>query len=164
VHILARSAQPTGLGGEDGFVTRWRFLELPVLAAPLRSDALRIRLSAPGSIASTAPVAFDSEPLVHSLERASGSSLVLPNLLSYVPCAKLPRLRDGTAEVPNRIVGFQYTWPVGNGTTPFEGVLDLYRLDRLPVTSASGVDTGVGTYEVDRRLLGAALAAPDSPP
>jgi hypothetical protein len=45
--------------------------------------------------------------------------------------------------------------------SPFDGVGDLYRLERMPLSDSIGLPrTGV-VYEVDRRLPGSLVAAPD---
>ena len=117
-----------------------------------------------GAVAVTAPVTYATEPLARPLEGTKSTSLVLPNLLMYVPCARQPRLRDGVAEVPRHVVavGDTLTPALGTGVGPFDGVLDLYTLDRIPLTDSKDPSGGVAVYTVGRRIPGSAQAAPEA--
>ena len=145
----------------------WRFLSAPELPPPEEgASAVRLVLRSsvpPGSVlAVTAPVTYASERLVRRLDAPRSLSLVLPNMLMYVPCARQPRLSEGIVEVPNEIVAFLYSLPVGLPTSPFSGLFDVYRLQRLPLADASGAPRGAVLYDVDRRIPGAQTARPDS--
>jgi len=106
---------------------------------------------------------------VRRLDAPGSVSLVLPNMLIYVPCARQPRLSEGVVEVPNEIVAFERSYPVGLATSPFSGLLDLYQLDRLPLTDAKGVPlTDLNwtprmavLYDVGERIPGSETATPD---
>jgi len=147
------------------FVT-WRLLSTQELPSPEQgASAVRFVLRgsvAPGSaLAVTAPVAYANERLARRMAGTSALSLVLPNMLMYVPCARQPRLDDGVVEAPRQIVGFLYAWPVGLPTSPFSGLPDLYRIQRLPLANAFGTPNGSVLYDVDRRIPGALTAPPD---
>jgi len=145
----------------------WRFLLAPQLPSPKEgASAVRVVLPrndvAPGSaLATTAPVTYGSERLVRRLDEAGSLSLVLPNMLMYVPCARQPRLSDGVGEVPSQIVADIRSYPVGLGTSPFNGLFDLYRLQRFPLADAKGTPHGAVLFEVDRQIPGALTAPPD---
>ena len=47
-------------------------------------------------------------PLSQRLDDEGSRSLVLPSLVTYFPCIRLPELRDGVVEVPDHIV----TYPI----------------------------------------------------
>jgi len=147
-------------------VVTWRFLSAPELP-PREQGASAVRFAlrsgiAPGSaLAVTAPVTYTSEHLSLRLAEASALPLVLPNMLMYVPCARQPRLDDGVVEAPSEIVAFLYAWPVGLGASPFSGLFDLYRLQRLPLADGTGLPRGSVLYDVDRRIPGATQATPD---
>ena len=105
----------------------------------------------------TAPVTYEDEPLARLLDR-NAPSLALPNLLTYVPCVKQPRVA-GVAEVPNLLVAFRDTmWPLGTGTSPFDELPELYRFVRMPLSDSQDPPGEVAVYEVDRRIDGAAVA------
>ena len=144
----------------------WRFLSAQELPRPEDGAravrfSLRGRVSPGSALAVTAPVTYASEPLVQRLTGTTDSSLVIPNMLMYLPCAGQPRLDDGVVETPRQIVAFLYAWPVGLPTSPFSGVLDLYRLQRFPLADATGTPRGSALYDVDRRIPGALTAPPD---
>jgi len=149
-------------------IETWRFFSAPELPSPGEgATAVRVvlRSSVPGStLAITAPVAYASERLVRRLDGAGSLSLVLPNMLMYVPCARQPRLSDGAVEAPGQIVAFLGSWPVRLTTSPFNGLPDLYRLRRLPLADAKGTPRGAILYDVDRRIPGALTAPPDKTP
>jgi hypothetical protein len=152
---LASDARP-----ELGY---WRFngaTSLP--AAPPGADALRFAVAtaaAPAAgIGLTPPVTYDDEALTRLLGR-SQPALATPNLLTYFPCLRLPPVRRGVAEVPKAIVAFRDSmWPIGAGTSPFDGVTDLYPLVRLPLSDSADPPDDVVVYIVDTHSPGAALA------
>jgi arabinosyltransferase B len=140
----------------------WRFLPAGSLPArPGVADAVRIVVESTivpgGSIGITAPLSYEDESLAHRLSR-SAPSLALPNLYTYVPCVEQPALQ-GHVEVPNLIVGQEGTlWPIGTGTSPFDGLPRVYNLVRLPLTDSPDPPGDVAIYEVDRRIPGGVLA------
>jgi hypothetical protein len=103
-----------------------------------------------------------AEPLARRLGKSGSASLVLPNLVPYFPCARLPRLRNGLAEVPDTIVSYPnefspIRYPL---TSPFVGVLDLYPLRRLRLEpTPDGADSEIEVFEIDRTIPGG-LPAP----
>jgi hypothetical protein len=147
---------------------QWRLLAATELPRPVpAADVARVTLSrSVGSvtaIAVTDLVSYTNEPLVQQMVARSSPSLVLPNLVSYFPCAPLPPLRNGVVEVPQHIVtshDWGNTWPLRfMGTSPFEGVLDLYALERLPLADSRYVP-GIVVFGVDQRIPGAKLVRP----
>jgi hypothetical protein len=83
---------------------------------------------------------------------------VLPNLRTYLPCVTQPRVR-GSVDVPGTIVGLRGSlWPLGTGTSPFEGILELYSLVRLPLSDSPNPPDDVSVYVVDQRIEGGAVA------
>lgn len=166
VETLDTSEISTGFTYEPGSVP-WRFIaggELP--ARNRRANAMRITLHsgvAPGTtIAVTAPVTYATENLVRRLDDSGSASLVLPNLVTYFPCARLPLLRNGIAEVPRQIVVLRNSVsPVRYGaTSPFAGVLDLYPLERVTMADSSNPPEEFVVLGVDRRIPGAKVAPP----
>ena len=146
----------------------WRFIAAGTLEPPPPgATAVRVGLvndSPPGAaIAVTAPVTYTSEPLERRLQRAGSTALVQPNLLTFIPCADLPRLNSGIVDVPSTIVTTRESLtPVRyTATSPFTGVLDLYNLERLPLTDSKDPPRMVAVFAVDRGIRGAALAKPD---
>jgi hypothetical protein len=146
-------------------IVYWRFYSAGNLpATPNEATVVRFALRAdlgPGqAIGLTAPVAYENDQLARVLRRES-PTLVLPNLLTYFPCVKQPRV-GGVAEVPRLIVAFRDTmWPLGTGTSPFDQLPDLYPLVRLPLSDSREPPDEVAVYAVDRRIDGAAVAPPD---
>jgi hypothetical protein len=144
----------------------WRFLSTQELPPPEQgATAARFLLPssvAPGSaVAVTAPVAYANERLLDRFGGSGARSLVMPNMLMYLPCARQPRLEDGTVEVPRQVVAFLYSWPVGLAASPFTGVSDLYTIQRLPLTDVDGAARGSVVYDVDPRIPGARTAEPE---
>jgi hypothetical protein len=148
---------------------QWRFFpaaELP--ARPQEATVVRVALrGAEGlssAIAITAPLSYSNEPLLGRLGRSGARTLVPPNFMTYVPCVDLPRLRNGTVEVPQQIIAPRDTlWPMfGRDTSPFESLLDLYRLERLPLADSRYPPGNLVLYDVDRRIPGAVVLLPDA--
>ena len=141
----------------------WRFYSAGKMQPPSGVSAVRLSVHAKGvpgaAVGLTAPVSYEDEQLTKLLEREA-PALALPNLLTYLPCVDQPRV-SATAEVPHVIVAFRDSmWPLGTGTSPFDGLPDLYRLIRLPLSDSPDPPGEVAVYEVDRRLEGAAVAPP----
>jgi hypothetical protein len=152
---LASDARP-----ELGY---WRFYGAGSLPpAPAGADAVRLSVQTRGAAGAalglTPPVAYEDEPLDRLLER-NRPELALPNLLTYVPCIRLPHVNRGAAQVPRLIVAFRdSTWPLGSGTSPFDGVTELYPLVRLPLSDSAQPPDDVAVYAVDEHIDGAAPA------
>ncbi len=146
----------------------WRFhADGSLPPAPAGANAVRfsVRTGGPSGagIGFTAPVTYTDETLASMLEREV-PPLVLPNLLTYVPCVELPVLR-GIASVPTSILATRDSmWPLGTGTSPFEHVTDLYPLVRLPLTDSPDPPEEVTVYVVEQRVEGEALLPPVSQP
>jgi hypothetical protein len=139
----------------------WRFVPLDSLPqAPAGAEAIRLHLAGGGPVAVTAPVRYESTRLRDLLEVRS-PSLALPNLLTYVPCVQQPRL-GGVAEPPKAILAFRNsTWPLGTGTSPFDGITGVYQLVRLPLTQSAHQPNEVAVYVVDQRIDGGQLVPPE---
>jgi hypothetical protein len=140
-------------------VVYWRFV--PLTPGPAGARALRIRSVAGSTVAVTAPVTYENTRLADVLESRS-PSLALPNLLTYVPCVQQPQL-GGVAEAPKAIVAFRNSmWPLGTGTSPFDGITGVYQLVRLPLDDPARQPNEVAVYVVDQRIEGGLLLPPDS--
>ena len=139
----------------------WHFFgpaELP--DPPAGAETMRIVLT-PGAdpgpaVAVTAPVAFSENPLVDELRPERGRTLVLPAALMYLPCIELPHLANGVVEVPRHIVSanIEFT-PLGNATSPFVGLFDLYPIERVPWADLDNPPAEITVYRVDPRIPGA---------
>jgi Mycobacterial cell wall arabinan synthesis protein len=117
-----------------------------------------------GAIVVAAPVTFAGKPLDDELHTDDSRSLVLPPLVTYLPCARLPQLGKGVVEVPGHVVSANIEFnPIGGAaTSPFLGLLDLYRVERLPRAEADGAPDEITVFRVDRRIPGALEAPPDA--
>lgn len=133
-----------------------------------RATAVRVTLHAapgPGSaLAVTAPVRYSSEPLTSRIALSEARTLVLPNLLMYFPCARLPLLGQGVVEAPDHIVSWReqdspFRYPI---TTPFLGVVDLYDLEHLPTTDSDDAPADVLAFDVDQLIPGAVRVPPEA--
>jgi Mycobacterial cell wall arabinan synthesis protein len=155
--------------GRGSEVVPWRLVttdELP--AQPQAADSFRVALRRelpPGpALAVTAPVTYNTASLSGRLGTAQARTLVLPNVLTYFPCAQLPVLASGAVEVPQHVVTtLDGAWVLEDReTSPFRGVLDLYPLQRLPVADSSDAPRDVvAVYAVDRHVPGAMQALPE---
>ena len=146
----------------------WRFFpaaELPSRIAGSDSVRFALRGTAPtGSAAAvSAPVSYTNRRLAEQLDPGASSSLILPNLLTYFPCVDQPRLSDGVIEAPGAVVAHRDSLiPVfGGKSSPFEGILDLYRLTRLPLTDSAEPPDNVVLYDLDSRIPGGVRVPPD---
>ncbi|MDQ3672037.1 MAG: arabinosyltransferase, partial [Actinomycetota bacterium] len=150
---------------EAGAVVTWRFLargELPSHAeeANVVRIVLRSRVTPGVALAVTAPVTYSNETLTRRLSRRE-SSLVMPSLVTFFPCARLPRLGGGVVDPPGEIVLPRSSLTVLRFTgSPFQGILDLYGLERLPLSDSENPPSEVVVFGVDHRLPGGAMASP----
>lgn len=109
----------------------------------------------------TAPFTYASETLARRLNTGESPSLVLPSLVTYFPCARLPRLSDGTVEPPAEIlVPRDSSSPVRFRGSPFHRVFDLYARARLPLDDSENAPSEFVVFGVDQRIPGATLVAP----
>jgi hypothetical protein len=112
-----------------------------------------------GVVALTAPVSYENVALAELVEAEGIRTLVLPNLVTYVPCAEQPEIAAGVAEPARLVVAFDQTlWPVTAGTSPFDALPRLYPLTRLPTTDSPEPPQDLAVYLVDRRVEGAVEA------
>jgi hypothetical protein len=141
-------------------VSPWRFLPAGSLPPrPPGANALRLLLSSDpvpgGTVALTAPVTYRNALLADVLETEASPALVLPNLVTYFPCAQQPEVRGGVAEPPRVVVGFTQTiWPVTAGTSPFDALPRLYPLTRFPLTDSPDAASDVAVYLAAPRIAG----------
>ncbi len=104
-------------------------------------------------------LAGGSISLADETSSPSARTLVLPSLLLYFPCARLPELRDGVIEVPTHIVApYAQRVLAGYTTSPMLGVQDLYRIAREPLAKNAPRELTVDT--VNTALAGARLLPP----
>ena len=154
-----------GAASEAGAVLPWWFVpegELPL--RPPGANAVRVTFESdvsPGTaLALTAPVEYAHEPLSGLLDGSASRSLAFTDQLTYVPCVELPTLHHGIVEVPDHLV-VSGDWPspiADQFTSPFAGVLDLYPLERLPLSDSENPPPTTRVFKVDRRIPGAVLA------
>ena len=147
----------------------WRLVATGELPFPPRSIAnvFRIKRQSPAPpgtpLVVSGPVTYRSDELAPRLARSNGPTLILPDVLPYFPCARLPVLRDGAVEVPSHIVATREgDWLFQeNQRSPFSGLRDLYRLERMPIADSRDAPTeSLEVFAVDRRIAGAAQAPP----
>jgi hypothetical protein len=146
----------------------WRFFpakELPPRPAGADAVRLALRTSVPTNqtITVTAPVEYANQTLRDRIEQPAARTVVQPHLYPYVPCAQQPELRDGVLEAPNQIIGQRSTFfpTLNRPGTPFSGILDVYRLQRLPLSDSERPPRDVIVYDVDESLPGGVLAPPE---
>jgi hypothetical protein len=75
-----------------------------------------------------------------------------------MPCARLPRLEGGVAQVPGLLVAHLDLIAVERATAPFHGLSDLYGFRDLGVADSRVDPNGITVLWVDRRIPGAELA------
>jgi hypothetical protein len=147
--------------------TAWRFFAAGDLPTPEpRANSVRVTLLSdvppPVALAVTAPATYRNESLATQMSGPGSRTLVLPGLLMYLPCTRLPLLANGIVEVPTHVVSPRnqlgpFRYPV---TSPFIGVADLYDLEHLPISDSENAPGEVAVFAVDRRIPGAMLAPP----
>ncbi|MFY9579847.1 MAG: arabinosyltransferase domain-containing protein [Gaiellaceae bacterium] len=154
---FANDAQPGGR-------LYWRFdaagdLPSPPPGATAVRFAVHSDVEPAVPIGLTPPVTYVNETLARLLRRDK-PAVVVPNLLTYVPCANQPRV-SGVAEVPKLLIAFRTSlWPLSTDTSPFEDVPQLYDVVRLSLADSKDPPGDVAVYEVNRQIEGAVVAAP----
>lgn len=144
----------------------WRFVAAGELPTPdERANAVRVVLesaAAPGaSIAVTPPVTYTNRPLSEMLARRDARPLVLPSLQPAFPCARLPQLSDGVVEPPDHIVVPRDSRsPLRFSFSPFQHVLDLYGLERVPLADSANPPQNFVVFKVEKTIPGARIARP----
>jgi Mycobacterial cell wall arabinan synthesis protein len=160
-------ADDAGLGFDAlSGTSPWRFYtsaELP--APPADASFVRVTLTRDaqpgGTVAVSAPVTYATEPLAERLVGGS-TTLVMPNLFTYVPCAELPELRGGLVEVPGHVLVSPnpfspIRYPI---SSPFAGLVDVYELERLSTADSPDPPDELLAFEVRTDIPGAAVAEP----
>ena len=165
VLALRRDAVPIQARAEAGAIVEWRFV---TLAGPLRrprgSTVLRTTLWSADATAPivlvTAPVRYSRQPLTNLIARER--VLALANVAPAFPCVNQPAQHDGLVDVPRLILTSpDEESPVRfPGTSPFSGLLDLYRLRPLPLALSEGAPENLVAFELDT-LPGAVVVAPE---
>ena len=98
--------------------------------------------------------------LARLLEREMTTALASPEVLPYFPCARQPRLQGGVAEPPDLILTTRYYQdPLLYGTSPFNGVHDLYSVERLRVFGSYS-PKALRLYAVEKTIPGAVELPP----
>ena len=144
--------------GTELIASPWQFLAAASLPRPPGdADAVRIRAAdesrGPDAwLAVSAPVGYERETLSSALRRDGVRALVSPTLLLYFPCAAIPRLEDGVAELPDWVIIEErdVLWPLDQADSPFNAVLDLGALAKLPLADSEAPPERVRVYHVDR--------------
>ena len=150
-------------GSEGEPTIEWTFVPEGLLGIPPPGANL-VQLSVhsagvpPRALAVTGAVAYRSAPLKDMLRAPETPSLVWPNLVLYMPCARLPRLQRGVVEIPTLLVAHNELWPIDGGSSPFRGTLDVYKLRDLSVGDSRLPPAGIHVLWVDREIPGAVRA------
>ncbi len=157
----------------SGGVVLWRFVATGELPAPNpQANVVRVVFRSADLLATTlavtAPVTYANQELAPALNAPASRSFINPKLLTYFPCARQPLLRDGIVEVPNYVVGERILgeiWPLGpKSTSPFNGILDIYGLERLPIADSLDPPEKILVFGAARQIPGEVLASPDKTP
>jgi Mycobacterial cell wall arabinan synthesis protein len=154
---------------ETSGTSPWRFVassDLPQRGP--EANAARITLHSgvrPGSlVAVTSLVAYSNRSFGQLLARREGQTWVSPIVAPYIPCAVLPALRDGVADVPMYVISAFAVrdLPLGYATSPFNGISDVYELERITFADSDNAPRDdLGIFRVHDRILGAELLRPD---
>jgi hypothetical protein len=166
VGIVATDEIPDEFASEVNAVLAWRFVaasELPARApgANVVRISLQSEILTGSTLATTAPVTYASATLAQRLAGSRSPTLVMPSLLTFFPCARLPVLRGGAVEPPGEIVVPRWaTSLLQLRGSPFRGVLDLYEFERLPLADSPNPPREVLVFGVERRIPGALEAPP----
>jgi hypothetical protein len=168
VRRVRLDAVPLRSVSERGATVPWRFVAAGELQRPPRDATVtRLVLSSDEpsatTIGVTSPVKYTNETLASRLDRRGASELVLPNMLAFTPCARLPRLADGIVEVPATLVTTR-DWPTPFPyvpSSPFAGLFDLYPLERLTLTDSPNPPSDVVVFGVNQHIYGAREAKAD---
>jgi hypothetical protein len=101
--------------------------------------------------------------LADLLEEDATRAFIAPDVYPYFPCARQPRLRGGVAEAPDYVLKTSWyaTLPLLYQTSPFLGLLDLYRLERLDLVGPY-TPGELEIFAVDKAIPGTIELAPDS--
>lgn len=95
--------------------------------------------------------------------RGDHTTLVMPDIAMYLPCAKPPRLGDGIVAPPDHLVTSSLWNGLGYSSSPFTGIYDLYPVEPVslgaPLASPHS-PISVSVYKVASRIPGAKLAPP----
>jgi hypothetical protein len=151
---------------EAGAVLPWRFVAAGELPPPdRRATYVRIVLrstGAPGAaIAVTSPVTYANRPLSRILGASNARPLVLPSLFPAFPCVRLPQLSGGVVEPPDAIVVPRDSRsPVRFTFSPFQYVLDLYGLERMPLADSANPPQNFVVFRLGETIPGASVAEP----
>jgi hypothetical protein len=160
-----RAVVPTGVGkanlagaGNPGHEpATWRFVAQSRLPArPPEADAVRLSIGGVDGRSTgfvTAPISYSRVRLSAGIERASAVTLVSPNLLESMPCARLPTVELGAGQPPTLLVDWKDAPFMTDAGGPFGAIPDLFQLRRLPLSDSKHPAAGVSVYElaVDRR-------------
>jgi hypothetical protein len=117
------------------------------------------------AVAVTAPVTYATESLEQRL-RSGAPALVQPDVLTFLPCARLPKLANGIAGVPRTLVTSSLSpSPVRfPGSSPFAGLLDMYAVSRLSLADSKNPPDSIVVFELDDHIRGATIAEPAARP
>jgi Mycobacterial cell wall arabinan synthesis protein len=165
--VLQSDAFSADTGSElTNGIASWRLYaadDLPARAPDATSVrvVLRSDVGAGSALAVTAPVTYGDDSLARHLGMPT---LVIPPVVTYVPCVEQPQLSGGVVAVPRTLLTLRFSAakPLVYDTSPFQGLLDLYPLLRLPLVHADPRLRELVVFEVDDRIPGAALAPPSA--
>jgi hypothetical protein len=166
--IVRRDSFPVRPTTTEEVSMPWRLITQPELRRPpRRATVVRVALAndAPpaAALAVTEPFRSSLEPLTQALAADGTMTLALPHVVTFFPCVALPTLQHGVVSAPDVILSTRAADPLllDPGTTPFNGLLDIYTLQRLAVTDSRNTPSEVTVHTIDPRIRGWEIVEPD---
>jgi hypothetical protein len=100
--------------------------------------------------------------LADLLEQDATRAFIAPDVYPYFPCARQPGVHGGIVESPDYVVRSSiYRKTFLYNTSPFHGVRDLYRLERLALVGGFA-PRQLAVFAVNKEVPGSTELAPDS--
>jgi hypothetical protein len=148
-------------------VVPWQFVTATQLPDPPKpASVFRVVLATrePSSsvIGVTTPVTYSTHELGPSMDGGTSISLLHPAVVTYFPCASQPRMEGGQVEAPDWVIATKEQGnPLEVGRlSPFAGVVDLYRVERLPLDDSRPAPPDLVAFRVDRQIPGGVELTP----
>jgi hypothetical protein len=100
--------------------------------------------------------------LADLLEQDATRAFIAPDVYPYFPCARQPGVHGGIVDAPDYVVRSSiYRKTFLYNTSPFHGVRDLYRLERLALVGGFA-PRQLAVFAVDKEVPGSTELATDS--
>ena len=93
--------------------------------------------------------------------RTDRTTLVMTDVVTYLPCARIPRLEHGAVTPPDHLVTSDIWDGIGYRTSPFDGIYDLYDVRQVPLAETSKPTSSIVLYRVATPMPGGVEALPD---